>query len=202
MKLFSTILLFVFCVSSCSANGSQKIKFKEINLLDGVKIAFPLTKDYDKNLTYTHIQIWVSNQKVYEDTTETEYLFDNKEWPKVIKTPNGTCLLYLKIFDAPDFNKLHQFTISNSKLTKMDTLPYFYEPTKEIDGERVYCGILNVVETPCSNCDSCYYNPKLYYKLTENGILLDSLLTIKMNTKQWKGFYGFNQRIDIVRPCK
>jgi len=202
MKLVITILFFVFCVSSCSSNGTQKMKFKEINLLDGIKITFPLTKDYDENLTYIHIQIWVSNQKVFEDTTETEYLFDNKEWPKVIKTSDGTCLLYLKIFDAPDFNKLHQFTIHASKLIKIDTLPYFYESAKEIDGNQVYCGILNIVETPCTNCDSCYYNPKLYYRFTENGILLDSILTVKMNTKHWKGFYGFNQRTDIVRPCR
>jgi len=202
MKKITTILFFVICLFSCSAIGKQKIKFKEINLLDGIKIIFPLTNNFDENFTYMHIQIWGSNKKIFEDTTETEYLFDDKEWPKIIKAPEGLYLLYLKIFDAPDFNKLHQFTIFHHNLLKIDTLPFFYEPIKEIGGKQVYCGILNILETPCDNCDSCYYNPKLYYKLTENGIFLDSILTIKMNTIQWNGFYGFNPRIDIVRPCK
>lgn len=202
MKQSIHLLFFVICFFNCSANNTQKTRFKEINLSDSVKITFPITKDYNENLTYMNIQIWVLNQKVFEDTTETEYLFDDKEWPKVIRTSDGSHLLYLKIFDAPDFNKLYQYTISNSKILKTDVLPYFYQPAKEIDGKKISYGILNIAETPCNNCDSCYYNPQLYYQFTENGILLDSTLTIKMNTEKWKGFYGFNQRNDIIRPCK
>lgn len=202
MNLLITFLSFVIFIFNCLVNDTQKIKFKEIILSDGIMIAFPLTKEYHDNLTYRHIQIWILNKKVFEDTTETEYLFDNKEWPKLIKASDDVYLIYLKIFDAPDFDKLYQFTISNSKLIKTEIIPYFYQPAKEIDGKKVYYGTLHIIETPCNNCDSCYYNPQLFYELTEKGIILDSALTIKMNLEQWKGFYGFNQRIDITKPCK
>ena len=193
---------FVYTLFYSPICNFQKINPKVINLAENIRIILPLKNEFDENNNYMHIQIWLFNKKLYEDTSKTEYLFDNKEWPKAFKVNDRKYLIYLKVFDAPDFNKIYQFTISNYKVIRKDILPYFYEPPLTINSQKVYFGTLNIVEPPCDNCDSCFYNPRLYYEMTDKGLILDSNLTIHMNKKIWAGFFGFNIRLDIIKPCK
>ena len=80
-------------------------------------------------------------------------------------------------------------------------LPVFGSKPEYINGRNVYSGYLNIADKPCNDCDSGYYNPILYYQVTENGIFLDSTITIMKNTIKWGGFYGF-EISDRVLPCK
>ncbi len=197
-----SILLGLTSILSISGHEKDGVGFKEIKVIDGITIQIPLIEKFDQNHTYKHIQIWLSDKKVFEDTSETEYLFDDNDWPKVIKISNVKYLVYLKVFDAPDLNKLYKYEISHSQTLLTEILPFFYNGPLKISGHIEYSGILSIVETPCENCDSCYYNPRLFYKITNRGFLLDSVVTIMMNKKQWNGFYGYSQRTDIILPCK
>lgn len=178
----------------CINNSENKVK--DISVKYDINIKFNIENKFDSSLTYKNIQIWISNTIVFEDTTQTEYLFDNKEWPRSFKINKDTFVVYLKIFDAPDYNKLFGFVIANNKIVKRDTLPFIQPKNK-----KKYFGILHITETPCDNCDSCYYNPQLFYSLTSRGFVLDSVLTIEENRKFWGKFYGFNQRLDLIIPC-
>jgi len=199
MKL-ALSLFICFSLVNCSRVTHLN---KEFRLGGEFKIVIPVAEDkFDSLQTYSGIEIWKEKEVVYADTSATEYFFDSKTYHRVFKLKNGHELVLISVFDAPDLNKTAGFYFENSRFIKMEVYPDFLSSDcdTDTDGKPEFAGLLNNSESPCSSCDSCFYNPTLYYELTDSGLNLDSSLTRERNTKIWGSFYGFYQT-DIVLPC-
>jgi hypothetical protein len=191
--------------TSCGVQNTKSEKnVKEIYLQESVKINVPFFDHFSDSLTYNHIGIFIGTTQVFFDSTLTEYLFDNKAFPSARKLKDGSYEILLKVFDAPDFNKTLVMRFKNNILLRKEILPYFESYSQDIDGDGIkeWFGTLHITEPPCNNCDSCYYNPILYYEINEQGTILDSALTVKMNKQKWGVFYGYEQTENIIAHCK
>ncbi len=196
------VLSLFICLSLVNCSRVTHLN-KEFRLGDEFKIVIPVTEDkVDSLLTYSGIEIWKGKKLVYTDTGATEYFFNSKAYHRVFKLENGNELVLISVFDAPDLNKIAGYYFENSKLIKLEVYPDFLSSDCDTDndGKPEFAGLLNISESPCSSCDSCFYNPTLYYELTESGLDLDSSLTRERNKKIWGSFYGFSQT-EIVLPC-
>jgi hypothetical protein len=195
-------IIFGFCSIGQTGNLNKKRQTKEIILQEDVRIIIPLDeKSFSDSNIYSHIEIWIDSKKVFSDTSTTEYLFDNKGWPQARKINNGGYEILIEVFDAPDFNKLQAWYFKDYLLVKMKVLPFFDKKPEDVDndGMKEYSGVMHIADA-YENSDSCYYNPILYYQITNQEIDMDSTLTIKMNKKIWGEFYGFEQSEKVI-PC-
>jgi hypothetical protein len=196
-----SILLAVGILLICVSNQDGFYKKK---LIDDIYLLIPHTKDLSKDSTYTHIKLYKGQKIIFDDTSLTEYIIDDEFWPFRRKLKDGSIEILIKVFDAPDFDKIHGFYINSDKITSIETFPDFSMELRNSNDQlnSTLSGYMHISEAPCENCDSCYYNPKLYYKLGPKGVYLDSLLTEKENEKRWGKFYGFNLTEKVILPCK
>jgi uncharacterized protein YukJ len=203
----NNILFVCLLIGSLSCQESYEKKTfadkgkKEILLDNKVKIIIPLSQKFSDSLTYSNIEVFIDNVKVFADTTKTEYILNDRSYPRARKLRDNRQEILFKILGAPDLNNLIAYYFKNNKLIQSQILPVFGSKSEYIDGKNVYFGYLNITDKPCNDCDSCYYNPILYYQVTDNGIFLDSTITIMKNTNKWGGFYGF-EISERVLPCK
>jgi len=94
--------------------------------------------------------------------------------------------------------------VANNKLTGNDILPTFVNtiPTDILgDGNRVYAGFLDFFQFGNDNegNSTAFYNPILYYSVTDAGLKLDSLLTKQRNEIIYGQFHGFSPDYSIER---
>jgi hypothetical protein len=200
--LFLCVLFLTLCDGKRINPNNNNSLLKVISLQKDVNIVIPvIDKDFNDSLTYTHIEIWIDSKLVFKDTTLTEYIFGDRQWPQVRKLKTGEYEVLISVFDAPDFNKIRALYFRNDSTTRSTMFPYFNDLPKDYnnDGKKEYVGIMNIADA-YENNDSCYYNPALYYEISEWGIKLDSVLTIEMNKKSWGVFLGFYQK-NIPLPC-
>lgn len=205
MRQFLVFIYLMVLVGGCGkAHGPSNIRaFKKIMLKENVSITIPIIESkFNDSLTFKQIEIWIGNDKVFTDTSHTEYLFDElNNWPKARRLRSGDYEVLMKVLGAPDLNKLSAFYIKDLKIKGKKVFPYFEQTPRDYDNDGVeeYSGTLNIAEAYQSN-DSCYYNPTLYFKDTDDGLQLDSVLTIKMIRKIWGDFHGL-VRTELVLPC-
>lgn len=80
---FLCLLLTAACNNQTGKNSNE---YKEIPLKENVKIVIPVSeKEFTGSVPYSLIEIWIGSEKVYSDTSLTEYLFDEKQWPQAKK---------------------------------------------------------------------------------------------------------------------
>ncbi|PKP47405.1 MAG: hypothetical protein CVT92_16995 [Bacteroidetes bacterium HGW-Bacteroidetes-1] len=200
--IYIIALLSGFCSNNIFNDLYKKLEKKEIILLEGVRIILTIEeKSFNTLNTFSQIEIWIDSQIVFKDESTTEYIFGNNSWPQARKIENGIYEVVIEVFDAPDLNKLRAFYFRDNVLINSKVLPFFESQPEDInyDGIKEYFGVMHISDAH-ENPDSCYYNPVLYYKVSNNGIDLDSSLTIMMNKKIWGEFYGFEQN-EIIVPC-
>ena len=67
------------------------------------------------------------------------------------------------------------------------------------DDNLELAGFWDWAETYGENGSLTTYNPIIYYELNQNGINLDSSLTISINKEIYGNFYGFeyNEKVEI-----
>ncbi|NUQ82756.1 MAG: hypothetical protein HUU10_14185 [Bacteroidetes bacterium] len=195
-----SILLFV--LTGIFLNGENR-REKIIWLNDRIQLSFIQDGDLIDSLkTFSFIKVRYDDQVVYADSTNREYFFDGPAWPGVIPVTNSRDLAIIPVFDAPDMNNLLVLTISVGKLEQEMLIPMQSGLPADCDGDgkMEFSGIMTVAEGYGTG-DSCYYNPTLYYEITETGLELDSVLTISGNKKKWGRFNGFHGTDDIF-PCE
>jgi hypothetical protein len=207
MKKTVIVLLLVFCyviVTSAiknKSNGFNKENNTEIDLKYDFKIIVPtLGEKFDSCKHYMNFEVWLKNKEIYRDTTQNEYRFlCNKLYTTVRKLAGNRYELLIEMFDGPDIDKSFVLYVRNKKLQGIKLLPFFEDAPEKIDGKMVYHGIRHTIDSYQN--DSCFYNPTLYYAITDHGIILDTLVTKRKNSETWGSFYGFEQSDKIILPC-
>jgi hypothetical protein len=197
MKYLMLVILSIFFYGS-----NQDVWYKK-RLIDDIYLIIPNTKFLSKDSTYIHIKILKGKKLIFEDKSLTEYIIDDEFWPFSRKLNNETIEILIKVFDAPDYDKIHGLYICGDKLMVTKVYPDFSTDLKKsfTTLNSILGGYMNISESPCENCDSCYYNPKLFFRFGANGVYLDSLLTKQENEKQWGKFYGFHLTEKVILPC-
>jgi len=188
MNIFFLLVNFII-VSLSSCNQEEK---ENINNNKEIKLG-------------SNIEIWKEDTRLYKDTTQTEYRFlCDSAFTKVRQLKDGRFEILLEVFDAPDLDKLFAIYLKGNKYAGKEIFPYFEKPPSNMDddGNLECSGVMDIIDAYENSDDSCYYNPTLYYEITDLGIKLDSALTIKKNKEYWGDFYGFDRTYEIVLPCK
>jgi hypothetical protein len=123
----------------------------------------------------------------------TEYQFEDKLYPIVLKTVNDKYELLFEINDRPNKNYLKRIIVIDNKVAQVDKLPTFISRPKDLDddGIKEYAGFWDYSQIWGENNALIAYNPILYYSISENGLELDSSLTIEKNGAIYGDFHGF-----------
>ena len=151
-------------------------------------------EDFEKFKTYSFFQLARNNSIIYIDSSLTEYEFGDKLFPIVIKSGDNSFELLFEINDRPSKNYLKRLFIKDNKLVGQDKLPTFETIPKDIDdnGTLEYAGYWDYQQIWGKNDNLTSYNPILYYSVTSQGLMLDSLLTKERNENIYGKFYGFS----------
>lgn len=164
--------------------------------------AVPAYPDEDIQ-TFHHLRIYQNGKCIYRDTSSTEYTKDNPLYPKLYEFKTHKELL-VETDNRPNMNMLFNFHIQNERIIRIDTIPDFKNAPKDLDGDNKpeFTGQWDHSEHWGDSVLLTGYNPVMYYELTDDGIVLDKTTTIKINTKFYGKFYGFEYNSEIAFPEK
>jgi len=209
MKNISIFIITLLFISSCNQTEKQKSENqsreqldnstaneKVINLDYGFKITFLENEEFTDNKIYWNTKIFFDSQVVF---TDTKTLFEIKDnYPRIRKIGNKFEILFYEN-DSPSIDKIRMLIFSNGYLEKNERLPLFGMKPIDIDNDGVkeLIGLLNASELWGDDTIYMPYNPILVYEFNENGILIDSSETIKINSDIYGSFYGFRYDSEI-----
>jgi len=152
---------------------------------------------YAQRHTYDHIEIRKNDIVVYVSTKrDKEYelgeefdFFGNVSLvqPFVFQASSGKYEIFLPINDRPNNGYLRRFFVVDNEVVKRDSLPRFLSFAKYLsdDGIKKLAGFWNF-----GPADQGYigFDPILYYSVTKDGLILDTLLTNEKNKMIFGGF--------------
>ena len=161
-------------------------------------------EDFEKFKTYKYFRLTRNNTPIFIDSSLAEYEFGNKLFPIIIKTSDNSFELLFEINDRPNKNYLKRLFIKDNKLVRHDKLPTFEGKPIDInkDGIKEYAGFCDYSQVWGDGNNLTAYNPILYYSVTTEGLLLDSLLTKERNEMIYEKFYGFAFSEKDEQPIK
>jgi hypothetical protein len=223
MKFIQTHLtLLIACVlMTCSNVNGQKNMSSTDTSTDSLLIKSSMNKQVQKSLkldhdfeiivgqkedfetfeTYTHFILTHKNKELYLDTSLTEYEFGDKLYPIVRQLDKETFEIIVEVNDRPSKNYLRCFKVHQDKIVIIEKLPTFMTKASNLDSDDnlEFAGFWDWAETYGENGSLTTYNPIIYYELNQNGINLDSSLTISINKEIYGNFYGFqyNEKVEI-----
>lgn len=139
---------------------------------------------------------------IYRDTTDglavDEELADpavRKDYPLWIPTGRDAGELLIAYNNRPSKDRAQRFTIRAGRVAKLDTLPTFDGPAKNLDkdGQLEYGGRADYGENweDERGRHRQSYNPVVYYEICPTGLVLDSALTRRRAVAQYGAFYGY-----------
>lgn len=165
---------------------------KSIKLANGFTVKVGKGNDYETFITYSFFELTHFDKAIFVDTLR-EYEFGDKLYPIVLQAGADKYELLFEVNDRPNKNYLLRLFVRNESIVKKDTLPTFITKAHDLDGDGIseYAGFWDYGEVWGENNDSTDYNPILFYKVISTGLKLDSVLTIKRNTKIYGEFRGF-----------
>ena len=227
MKFYHVILILVISLFICCRHGNtisdksdttkhpiraqqeNKVAIAEIPSVDtpqildlshGFKIKASHGENFGKFKTYSYLETWHNNLKIFADTT-AEYEFDEKPYPIFNMLKPEVFELLIQINDRPNKDKLLFLRIENDRVVKHEKLPTFDGNPEKINGLLYYSGRWDDSEVWEKNGKEYGpYNPTIYYKFTPDGIKLDSALTILRNKEKYGKFHGFHYDEKIGYP--
>lgn len=175
---------------------------KIINLDFGFNLTIGQKEDFGNFATYTYFELTRDNNKIYVDSSLTEYEFGDNLYPLAIKTGTDSYELLFEINDRPNKNFLKRLFIKNDSVHKEDKLPTFIAKPKDFDNDGIkeFAGFWDYAQVWGENDSLTVYNPILFYKITKFGLQLDSTLTMKINKEIYGKFYGFSFSEETEQP--
>lgn len=161
----------------------------------------------DGIVTYASFRILHHNRIIYTDTTDSVgYFLKTRKYPMLMKYSDNLYQLLILYSSPPAPDQARLLGFKNDRLLQDQIVPEFLGPPKDLaeNGGREYAGILDLAEEwERSSTDTTLvtsYNPILYYRVTKNGLALDSALTMRQNRMIYGKFYGFELTNDHPIP--
>jgi len=128
------------------------------------------------------------------DSITYAYLKEFKLYPAVNKINDQIFEIMVAVDDRPLLEKASLFRIEDDKLVFRKGLPMFFAKASDLtgDGTLEYAGMWDSSEEFDQNgVRYRTYDPVVYYKLTSDGLKLDTPLTIRKNTMLYGKFMGY-----------
>jgi hypothetical protein len=157
--------------------------------------------DMGESKTYLYLQLLHNDKLIYVDTSESEYEFIDTSYPKIFQVDTNSYQILLPTNNRPGKNKLMQFLVVNDKVVNQEVYPLFEDEPSDVnnDGVLEYSDYLDDGQgIDIDKMYIVYYNPILFYTITNKGIKLDSSLTIDENIEMYGKFYGFKLDYNII----
>lgn len=190
MKPFKILLLSILFVTNIVARPNNFQNDVLLKLGNGFFVKFSEVEDYKTFKVYNRIELIHNGVKVFSDN-KLEYEAIEKIKPVEINAT--TFEILLEVNDRPNKNYIKLLRIKDNKIISQSKLPTFIAKPSNLDNDSFleYAGFWDFGEVWGDKNELTSYNPIIYYKLTKNGIKLDSTLTIKKNTEIYGKFKGF-----------
>lgn len=206
--LYIAVLSVLFTVLVFTCNTSNEPISEETASTSQVEIAksdnFKLTADptYVNQYTYyKNLQFTVNNRVVY---TDSNHLFSTYYGilPIIRELNNGAVELLMGFEVEDDYLNILQVIANDNGLIKKDTTPLFEGDHADMDEDGLieFGGYLSHLDIYCMDCDSTYYNPKLFYEMSEEGMRFDESFTKKWIMDNYGVFHGFESSQKFIVP--
>lgn len=170
------------------------VVIKSIRPADTATIRDP----WDIKETFSIVQ---NGRVIYRDTANgMTYDFSEqpkirKQYPMWIPTGHANGELLVAFDNRPSKELAKRFHITDGHIAKIDTLPVFNGPAKNLDkdSQMEVAGALAYSEEWDDEHGNDYvsYDPTLYYEIWPTGLVLDSVLTRQKIKEEYGVFKGF-----------
>ena len=193
--------------------SAQKLK-SSLRLSDGFQIetfngerdsTVHLNGQVDRWATYSSLRVLHHGRAVFVGTTDTlDYYLRSDKYPQLFRFRAGLYQLLILFASPPGPDEVRLLGFRKDRLVEDQIIPELLGPLKDLagDGGKESAGINYLAEEwqagPHDTTTVTSYNPIIYYKITQDGFVLDSSLTIKENRMIYGKFYGF--QIDNDHP--
>ncbi|MDB5122306.1 MAG: hypothetical protein JWP94_435 [Mucilaginibacter sp.] len=196
LKIYLFAILLFFCLRSWAQNFAKE---KTIALNSDFSLHLSKGEDFGNFSTYSTLFVFHAGKRVFSDTTR-EYEFGDRLYPIINKLNTNSYEILLEVNDRPNKNYLMHIMVSNNKIVKKSKLPTFIARAADLAGNKTleYAGFWGYSEIWGDHNELTDYNPILYYKVTKDGIKIDTVLTIQKNTAIYGKFRGFED--DTNKP--
>ena len=136
-----------------------------------------------------NLQILWNGNSIYQEDISADYEFNPTSFPTHIKSGDRHFLL-IEVNDRPLMHKLKLFTFHQNTVESIQTIPFFEEEGKDLDGDGTteYWGVLNFAEP--TGDETARYNPLLVYEVETDRFRFDEESTIALNKIVYGDFYG------------
>ncbi len=187
------------------SENKEKLIKKKLKLKYDFEIRASKGEDFGTFSTYSSFTLIHNGKVVFVDTSQAEYEFGDKLYPIIYALDSITFEILVEVNDRPNKNYLKYFKINNDSIIELKKLPTFI--TKPLnfgqDGNLEFAGFWDYNEVWGENGSITDYNPILFYKITKEGLVLDTVLTIKTNKAIYGSFKGFHysEKYDIPISC-
>ena len=187
------LIIFTFLLSLTN------IHCLSIPINDSLTLEATISEQFDDStIVYKNLIIQLDSKIIFIVSSNKEFHVNNT--PMTIQTGGGNLLIFLEYCDRPLKEKHFVLTLTGDSITETKLLPYFENEfinhDKDLNLETYSFEDYN--EAYCTNCDSSYYNPILFYEVQESSIEIDSILTVATYNTAKIPFHGFSQSEKIV----
>jgi len=121
----------------------------------------------------------------FENPVNLVYVLDDKNY-----------FVLFNVLDPPGVDKWYIIQIENGKKKNEVVLPEGSISDFDDDG-KYELGGYRIIEAYCRNCDSAYYNPPVYYELSD-GFPFDSIAVQSAAKNMFGQFFGYSQDYNVI----
>ncbi|MEM9300212.1 MAG: hypothetical protein AAGA64_17770 [Bacteroidota bacterium] len=198
------VFLLLIVIFSCSTHEKSKSESDQeegilIHSYDGVdKYAIHLEKNDFENIDSLNEQILVSEIKLINsdlDTININHVATLNIWASKFYSFDQKDFLVVERFEPLETSKFIVFELRTDTVEKLGESFCCYANDFDNDG-KIELGGKSLSEAYCVSCDSSYYDPYLFYELSDN-MVFDSLFSENINRSIYDVFLGYNQ-IDTI----
>lgn len=191
------ITLFVICmhIASCASNTSSNSDDNRIvvGTVDGINV-YILAEKIDIDF-YSNLNLFWGDRQIYRDTVPSSYDLGS-ERTKVIVLGQNHFYVSLEKPNPIESDKLILLSILDGKL--FDSREVISGIFEDIDNDGfIEVGGSEMIEVPCKNCDSAYYNPRVIYKLKDK-IEFDWVNSERLTKEEYGVYLGNSIRFDTI----
>lgn len=209
-----TFFFSLLCIQLGLSGCSDPVNDEQVKQISGDSLVIELTPDFalvygnaerfDSFVTYSSLTIKKGGKKIHSNSSY-EFETGNKSFPSIRSLSGGHWEVLIEVNNRPGRNFLYRVIIDNKLNINADTLPLFIASSSDLDGDnQAECaGYWSEAEVWGKENVFTAYNPILYYRQTEKGLMMDHVLTETRNIAIYGAFYGYhyNDTIEVSSEC-
>jgi hypothetical protein len=174
-------------------------------LTNGFKLEAGQKENFGDFNTFTFLKLTLNNIEIttLKDSLEFEFGYGFSIYPSVTKLLDEQEFeIAIEVNDRPNKNYLLLLTLKENSIVKTRQLPTFITTPINLDNDEKLevAGFWDYAQIWGKDDQLTAYNPIIFYEFTENGLLIDSSLTVERNTLIYGSFEGYQFSETIEMP--